>query len=109
MNYVTDLVKSDIDLFDIFRRIQHRAVICTTNDDEGGNSKVVRGLVCGHAYSLLQLDEVELDDGSFERIGKIVRNLTVNLIFCQLRLETLGQKQNGMGPGLMDQTSGNAF
>ena len=74
LNYVTDLVKSDNDLFDIFRRIQHRAVICTTNDDEGGNTKVVRGLVCGHAYSLLRLDEVELYDGSFERIGTIVKS-----------------------------------
>jgi len=60
-----------VDLYNIFRKIQHRAVVCTSNLGDGGNETIVRGLVCGHAYSLLQLDEVELDDGSTERIVKI--------------------------------------
>ena len=78
LNYDNALVvkgKSDehgLDLYNIFRRIQHRAVVCTSNLGDGGNETIVRGLVCGHAYSLLQLDEVELDDGSFERIGKVI-------------------------------------
>ena len=59
-----------VDLYNIFRKIQHRAVVCTSNLGDGGNETIVRGLVCGHAYSLLQLDEVELDDGSTERIGE---------------------------------------
>ena len=78
LNYDNALVvrgKSDesgLDLYNIFRRIQHRAVVCTSNLGDGGNETIVRGLVCGHAYSLLQLDEVELDDGSIERIGKVI-------------------------------------
>ena len=59
-----------VDLYNIFRKLQHRAVVCTTYSGDGGNETIVRGLVCGHAYSLLQLDEVELDDGSTERIGE---------------------------------------
>lgn len=70
MDCVTELLQSDNDIFNILRQIQHRAVICLTNLPNGDNKKIVRGLVRSHAYSILQLDEVELDDQSFERISK---------------------------------------
>ena len=65
--------KSDefgLDLYDIFRQVQHRAVICTMNGGNPGNEALSRGLYRWHAYSLLQIDEVKLDDGSSERLGK---------------------------------------
>ena len=70
MDYVTDLLQSDKDIFDILCQIQHRAVICLTNLPKDDNKKIVRGLVRSHAYSILQLEEVKLDDQTFERIGK---------------------------------------
>ena len=57
-------------MYNIFKRIQHRAVVCTSNLGDGGNETIIRGLVCGHAYSLLLIDEVELVDGEFQRLGK---------------------------------------
>lgn len=60
-----------VDLFNIFRKIQNRAVVCTSNLGDGGNETIIKGLVCGHAYSLLQIDEVELEDGSHQRLVKI--------------------------------------
>ena len=65
--------KSDefgLDLYDIFRQLQPRVLICTVNRANEGNVFLKRGLVNNHAYSLLQIDEVKLDDGSSERIGK---------------------------------------
>ena len=60
-----------LDFFNIFRRIQHRAVICTSNLGDGGNETIIKGLVCGHAYSLLKIEEVELEDGNYQRLVKI--------------------------------------
>ena len=65
--------KSDefgLDLYDIFRQLQPRVLICTVNRANEGNVFIKHGLVNNHAYSLLQIDEVKLDDGSSERIGK---------------------------------------
>ena len=39
-----------VDLFNIFRKIQNRAVVCTSNLGDGGNETIIKGLVCGHAY-----------------------------------------------------------
>ena len=42
-----------VDLFNIFRKIQNRAVVCTSNLGDGGNETIIKGLVCGHAYRKL--------------------------------------------------------
>ena len=38
------------DLYEIFQKIQNRAVVCTSNLGDGGNETIIKGLVCGHAY-----------------------------------------------------------
>ena len=58
------------DLYEIFRQVQHRAVVSTINGGNPGDEALYRGLWRWHAYSLLQIDEVKLEDGSSERLGK---------------------------------------
>ena len=61
-----------LDLYDLFRQLQPRVLICTINRTNDGHGFLKRGLVNNHAYSLLQIDEVTLFDGNSERIGKDV-------------------------------------
>ena len=59
-------------LFNLFYRIQNRALICTSNLDTGGNETITNGLVHGHAYSLLRIEEIEVgDDGATQKLVKI--------------------------------------
>ena len=53
---LSELLKTQtlgVDLFNIFRKIQNRAVVCTSNLGDGGNETIIKGLVCGHAYRKL--------------------------------------------------------
>lgn len=58
-------------LYNLFYRIQNRALICTSNLDDGGNESITNGLVHGHAYSLLRIDEVTMEDGETQKLVKI--------------------------------------
>ena len=62
---------SGVTMFDLISKIAHRALICTSNMDEGGNEKIVNGLVCGHAYSLLGVAEVELKNKKKQKLVRI--------------------------------------
>ena len=56
LKHETELLKTQtlgVDLFNIFRKIQNRAVVCTSNLGDGGNETIIKGLVCGHAYRKL--------------------------------------------------------
>ena len=64
--------RNGFDLFELFFRIQTRALICTSNLGDGGNESVSKGLVHGHAYSLLSLDLVKVGKkGKTQKIVKI--------------------------------------
>ena len=77
-------------MYNIFKRIQHRAVVCTSNLGDGGNETIIRGLVCGHAYSLLLIDEVELVDGEFQRLGKGLQKAPSTILFLEQDAQFLG-------------------
>lgn len=67
-----EATRDGFDLFDLFFRIQTRALICTSNLDDGGNESVTKGLVHGHAYSLLSIQEVNVgEDGKTQKLVKI--------------------------------------
>lgn len=62
------------DLYNLFYKIQNRALICTSNLDDGGNETITNGLVHGHAYSLLRIEEIivgDEGDGVTQKIVKI--------------------------------------
>ena len=47
-------------------------MICTSNLGDGGNEEITNGLVHGHAYSLLRIEEIEVGgDGETQKLVKI--------------------------------------
>ena len=60
-----------INLVDLLKKIQRNALICTSNRDGAGNEQIRKGLVSGHAYSLLAVDTMTLSDGSKKDMVKI--------------------------------------
>ena len=42
------------DLYEIFQKIQNRAVVCTSNLGDGGNETIIKGLVSESTWQTLK-------------------------------------------------------
>ena len=53
-----------INLIELLKTISKNSLICTSNLGDGGNETIEKGLVNGHAYAFLGIEEMKLKDGS---------------------------------------------
>ena len=52
---------SGTSFYDFLRDLHTHSLLAAANRDEGGNSVVSKGLVHGHAYSLLKIEEITVN------------------------------------------------
>lgn len=57
------------DLFELMEKLWNKCIVTSSNYG-GSNEKIVRGLVCGHAYSLIGVERVKTSNGEV-RLVKI--------------------------------------